>query len=51
MNDLLTLERLAGQSRRDKDLTTFAREEFQKLIEQFPEDGFEITLPGNIPQQ
>ena len=48
MTDLLTLERLDDQSRRDTNLTKFAREEYRKLIDRFPEDGFEIELPDSI---
>jgi hypothetical protein len=48
MTDLLTLERLAAQSRRDTNLTKLAREEYQKLLDRFPEDGFEIELPDSI---
>ncbi|GHT37008.1 hypothetical protein FACS189427_09430 [Planctomycetales bacterium] len=48
MTDLLTLEILADQSRRDTNLTKFAREEYRKLIYRFPEDGFEIELPDSI---
>ncbi|GHT19644.1 hypothetical protein FACS1894189_8550 [Planctomycetales bacterium] len=48
MTDLLTLEILADQSRRDTNLTKFAREEYRKLIDRFPEDGFEIELPDSI---
>jgi hypothetical protein len=44
MTDLLTLEHLAAQSRRDTNLTKLAREEYRKLIDRFPEDGFEIDL-------
>ncbi|GHT16677.1 hypothetical protein FACS1894189_0950 [Planctomycetales bacterium] len=44
MTDLQTLERLVEKSQRDGNLTKFAREEYRKLIDRFPEDGFEIDL-------
>ncbi|GHT32672.1 hypothetical protein FACS1894214_4620 [Planctomycetales bacterium] len=48
MTDLQTLEYLVEKSRRDGNLTKFAREEYRKLIDRFPEDGFEIELPDSI---
>ncbi|GHT13512.1 hypothetical protein FACS1894170_09590 [Planctomycetales bacterium] len=48
MTDLQTLECLVEKSRRDSNLTKFAREEYRKLIDRFPEDGFlyRIDLRG-----
>ncbi|GHT42949.1 hypothetical protein FACS189443_6450 [Planctomycetales bacterium] len=48
MTDLQTLECFVEKSRRDGNLTKFAREEYRKLIDRFPEDGFEIELPDSI---
>ncbi|GHT43916.1 hypothetical protein FACS189454_00010 [Planctomycetales bacterium] len=50
--DLLTLEHLADQSRRDSNLAEPALAEYRNLIDRFPEDGFEIELrflPNYLP--
>ncbi|GHT43509.1 hypothetical protein FACS189443_7140 [Planctomycetales bacterium] len=42
--ELIKPPTLSKQSRRDTNLTKFAREEYRKFIDWFPEDGFEIDL-------